>query len=274
MTNTHYTRPLQGVILDWAGTTVDYGCLAPTVVFIEMFAQEGVEIVQAEVRTPMGTYKRDHIRAITEMSAVAARWQAVQGRLPDDNDVQRLFEAFIPRQMEVIAAYADLIPGVVEAIAAFRAQGLKIGSTTGYTRSMMNILLPEAQKRGYAPASLVCPDDVSSGRPAPYMIYQNAINLKVYPMVALVKIGDTVSDIEEGINAGTWTIGLAKTGNELGLNEAEVNALPPGELDMRLQAIYEKLTAAGAHYVVDSLADTPPILEEINARLAQGEKPY
>lgn len=268
-----YTGNVQGVVLDWSGTTLDYGCFAPTVVFIQIFKEQGIDVTYEQARRPMGAYKRDHIAAIMHMPEVAAQWETQHGHNPTEEDIQAAYEAFIPRQIQTITEYADLIPGVKEIIEAYHAQGLKVGSCTGYTRAMMEALLPESRKRGYAPDALVCPDDVAGGRPAPWMCYHNAMTLGIYPMESMVKIGDTLIDVTEGLNAGMWTIGLAKTGNELGLTEAEVNALPPETLQAKLAPIYRKMYEAGAHYVVDSLADTLPILAEINARLAQGEKP-
>jgi phosphonoacetaldehyde hydrolase len=268
-----YIGPLQGVILDWSGTTVDYGCFAPTVVFIEMFKAHGVPISLDEARAPMGAYKRDHIATILQMPSVAARWQEAHGRQPDDSDVQALYDEFIPKQMETILAYADPIPGVTDTIEAFRVRGLKIGSTTGYTRAMMERLLPEAARRGYRPDVLVCPDEAGGGRPAPWMCFQNAQKLGVYPMESFVKIGDTLVDIAEGLNAGMWTIGLAKTGNELGLSESEVKALEPAALAVKLTAIRRKFYESGAHYVVDGLANTLIVLDQIDERLARGDKP-
>ena len=268
-----YNGKLQGVILDWSGTTLDYGCFAPTVVFIQLFKEQGVEITMEEARKPMGAYKRDHIAQILQMPEVAARWESVQGRRPDDRDVQTLYDAFIPRQIDCIVEYADLIPGVKDTVEAFHARGLKVGSCTGYTRAMMEPLLPEAMKRGYNPDAVVCPDEVTAGRPAPWMCYLNAMRLNLYPLESLVKIGDTLVDIAEGLNAGMWTIGLAKTGNELGLTEADANALSPTALQAKLDPIYRAMYAAGAHYVVDSLADTLPVLDQINECLARSEKP-
>ncbi|HLY25926.1 MAG TPA: phosphonoacetaldehyde hydrolase [Aggregatilineales bacterium] len=268
-----YSGPLQGVILDWSGTTVDYGCIAPAKVFVDIFTRQGVPISMEEARGPMGMYKRDHIRQITQMPSIAARWQDKQGRLPTEDDVQAMYDAFIPLQIACIAEYADPIPGVPETVKAFHQRGLKVGSTTGYTRAMMDVLLPEASKRGYAPDCLVCPDEVAGGRPAPWMSFQNAMRLGIYPMESFVKIGDTVVDIAEGLNAGMWTIALAKTGNELGLMQRQVESLTPESLSGKLKGIYERLNQAGAHYVVDSLADVLPILDHINERLAQGEKP-
>ena len=268
-----YTGPLQGILLDWAGTTVDYGCFAPIVVFIDIFKKHGVPVTMAEARGPMGAFKRDHIAAVLNMPAVATRWTEKIGSAPTDSDVQALYDEFIPVQMQTILDYANLIPGVKATIDAFRARGLKIGSTTGYTRPMMEKLLPVAAANGYAPDALVCPDDVDGGRPAPWMAFENARRLGIYPMESFVKIGDTLIDVTEGLNAGMWTIALAKTGNELGLSEAEVAALDPAVLQKKLSDVRRKLYEAGAHYVLDSLSDTLPILDRIEARLANGERP-
>ena len=268
-----YRDPLKAVILDWAGTTMDYGCYAPAVVFVEVYRRQGVPISIAEARVPMGAHKMVHIRQISQMDAVAERWQEAHGRLPNEQDVEAMFEAFVPLQLECLADYADLIPGTLEALAAFRERGLKIGSTTGYTGEMMALLQAEAKKRGYVPDSTVCATDVPAGRPAPWMCLQNAMALGIYPMEAIVKVGDTLPDIAEGLNAGMWTIGLAKTGNEIGLNEEEIAALPPDQLAARLARAYTRMYQSGAHYVVEGIWDVPPLIDEINARLARGERP-
>jgi phosphonoacetaldehyde hydrolase len=184
-----------------------------------------------------------------------------------------MFKEFIPLQLDCLAQYADLIPGTLEAVADFRARGLKIGSTTGYTTEMMDLLQSEAKRRGYEPDATVCATQVPAGRPHPYMCLQNAILLQTYPLESIVKVGDTLPDIEEGLNAGMWTIGLARTGNEMGLTDAQINALDPELREAKLDRAYKRMQQTGAHYVVDSIADVNPILDQINARLAFGEKP-
>jgi len=268
-----YRGPLKAVLLDWAGTTMDYGCMAPAVVFMDVFKRQGVEITVGEAREPMGAHKKVHIRQISKNEAVAQRWEKKHGRLPTEQDVETMFQEFIPLQLDCLAQYADLIPGALEAVADFRKRGLKIGSTTGYTGEMMTLLQAEAKSRGYAPDSTVCATQVPAGRPHPYMCLQNAINLQLYPLEAFVKVGDTLPDIEEGLNAGMWTIGLAKTGNEIGLPEAEIAALDPEIRGARLARAYKRMRQTGAHYVVDGIADVPPLLDLINARLAGGERP-
>jgi phosphonoacetaldehyde hydrolase len=268
-----YRGPLKAALLDWAGTTLDYGCCAPAVVFIEVYKRKGVEISIDEARGPMGAHKKEHIRQISQNENVAGRWKAVHGREPGEAEVDEMFHEFVPLQLACLADYAELISGTLETVAAMRRSGLKIGSTTGYTEEMTILLAAEAKKRGYEPDSTVCATQVPAGRPHPYMCLQNAINLQTYPMEAMVKIGDTLPDIEEGLNAGMWTIGLAKSGNELGLTEDQIAALDPQLLKTRLARAYQRMHQAGAHYVVDGIWDVMPVLEDINARLARGERP-
>ena len=268
-----YRGPLKGVILDWAGTTMDYGCYAPAVVFIEVFKRNGVPITIEQAREPMGAHKKVHIRAITRNEEVRKEWQKVHGQAPTEEDVEKMFVDFVPLQCDCLADYAELIPGTLETIDEIRKRGMKIGSTTGYTSEMMEILLKEAEKRGYAPDSTVCASEVPAGRPHPWMCLQNAMNLQIYPMEAIVKVGDTLPDIAEGLNAGMWTIGLAKTGNEMGLTVKEIEELDPQIREQKLNRAYTRMAQAGAHYVVDSISDILPILDDINERLRRGERP-
>ena len=252
---------------------MDYGCMAPAVVFMDVFKRKGVEITISEAREPMGAHKKVHIRQISKDENVARRWQQKYGRMPNEDDVEAMFRDFIPLQLQCLAQYADLIPGTLEVVAEFRRRGLKIGATTGYTEEMMTLLQSEASKRGYVTDSTVCATQVPAGRPHPFMCLQNAINLQIYPMEAFVKIGDTLPDIEEGLNAGMWTIGLAKTGNEMGLPESEIAAMDPEARSARLARAYKRMYQTGAHYVVDGIAEVVPLLDQINARLAAGERP-
>lgn len=269
----HYRGGLKGILLDWAGTTMDYGCYAPAVVFVEVYRRKGVPISIEEARVPMGAHKKVHIRKISQLPAVDERWQAAHRRPPNEADIESMFQEFIPLQLACLADYADLIPGTLEAVADFRRRGLKIGSTTGYTGEMMKLLLGEARQRGYEPDSTVCATDVPAGRPEPWMCLQNAMNLGLYPMESMVKVDDTLPGIEEGLNAGMWTIGLAKTGNEIGLNASEISRLSAVELQPKLDRAHTRMAQSGAHYVVDGIWQVPAVLDDINARLARGERP-
>ena len=269
-----YCGPIQAVILDWAGTAVDYGSFAPTAVFLRLFEGQGVEISAEDARSGMGLMKKDHLRTILSRPSVAQAWMAANnGSHHTEADIDRLFEDFVPMQSAVLTEYATPIPGLSEMVADLRARGIKIGSTTGYIRSMMDILAPKAKENGFDPDCIVCPDEVPSGRPYPWMCYQNAMKLGVYPLQALVKVGDTLPDIEEGLNAGMWSVGLSLTGNLIGLSEAEVKALSEAERQAVNKKSATQLYQAGAHFVIDGIWDLPKIIDEINDRISRGERP-
>ena len=264
---------LRAVILDLAGTVVDYGSCAPAGVFIEVFKRRGVEITVAEARGPMGAHKRDHIAAVAAMPEVAARWPAAHGAAVSVADIDALYADLIPLQVACLPDFSDLIPGALEAIADFRGRALKVATTTGYNREMTDVVLREMRRQGLEPDVAICVDDVPAGRPEPWMALLAAMRLRAYPVSACAKVGDTVPDIAEGLNAGMWTVAVAATGNEFGLSLAEAAALPAPELEARLEAARARLTAAGAHYVVEAISDVPAILDEIEARLVRGERP-
>ena len=268
-----YRGPIQAVLLDWAGTTMDYGCMAPAVVFVEVYKRQGVPITMEEARIPMGAHKRVHIQQIGEIERVRRRWEEAHGRPPTDDDVSRMFAAFVPLQLACLSDYSELIPGTLDAVSAMRARGIKIGSTTGYTTEMMRINMDDARRQGYAPDSTVCASDVPAGRPYPYMCLQNVINLGVSPVDACVKVDDTTPGIEEGLNAGMWTVGLAMSGNEIGLPLKDVQALAAADRARRRERAYTRMYQCGAHYVIDSIADLIPCLDDIEARIARGERP-
>ena len=264
---------LKAVVFDWAGTTVDYGSRAPMGAFVQVFAQFKVDISVAEARVPMGLPKWDHIKALLDDPAIAARWQTAHGHAPAKGDVDRIYDVFVPLNARVVTDYADLIPGTIEAVADARRRGLRIGSTTGYTREIMEPLLPLAKAQGYAPDNLVCAGDLAAGRPSPLMMYRCFADLGVWPAEAVVKVDDTVPGIAEGRAAGTWTVGVAMSGNALGLSLDEVGALSAAERQARRTRAISELEQGGAHYVIDSIADLPLLLDAIEARLAAGEKP-
>lgn len=264
---------LKAVVFDWAGTTIDYGSRAPMGAFVEVFKQFDVELSIEEARRPMGLPKWDHIKALLSQSGIATRWQRAHGQPPTDADVDRVYEVFVPLNTRVVTDYADLIPGTAETVAELRRRGLKIGSTTGYTREIMEPLLPIAREQGYAPDNLVCAGDLAAGRPTPLMMYRCFADLGVWPAAAVVKVDDTVPGIAEGLAAGSWAVGVAMSGNALGLSHAEMQALPEAErAERRAEAVLE-LSQGGAHYVIDSIADLPALLGLIEGRLADGERP-
>ncbi|MBC8724248.1 phosphonoacetaldehyde hydrolase [Paraburkholderia sp. 31.1] len=266
-------KHVKAVIFDWAGTVVDYGSRAPMGAFVETFEQFGVPITIDEARGPMGMAKRPHIAALMALPRVAQAWAERHGHTPTDADIDAVYDVFVPKNIAVAASYSAVIPGVAEVASALRQNDIRIGTTTGYTREIIDEIVPGAAAQGFAPDSIVCTGDTPEGRPSPYMIYRTLPLLGVWRAKEAIKVDDTEVGIEEGINAGTWAVGVAVSGNAFGMSEAEVKALPADEFATRRNAAMARLKAAGAHYVIDSVADLMPVVYDIDARLARGERP-
>jgi phosphonoacetaldehyde hydrolase len=272
-TPTKTNRALQALVLDWAGTTVDFGCMAPVAGFQTVLHRRGIRIDAKQVRQFMGRAKRDHIQAILELDDVARQWTTVRGTPPKASDVEILYTDFIEVQQDFIRDGAQLIPGCLEAIEECRNRGLKIGSSTGYFQEQMDTLVPLAAQQGYHPDAIICANDVPAGRPAPWEIFENAKLLDVFPMNTIVKVDDTVVGIEAGRNAGAWTIGIYETGNLVGLRESDLRSLPEIEQQRLCESAKETLHRAGAHATIASIADLPTALNQIEERIAAGEAP-
>jgi phosphonoacetaldehyde hydrolase len=266
-------RHLRAVVFDWAGTMVDVGSRAPMGAFVEVFAAFGVTITVADARQPMGLPKLDHIRALGRLPRVAAAWRATHGRDFGEADAQAVYARFVPLNREVVGNFAGLAPGAAALVTRLRARGLKIGSTTGYTRDIMERLLPLAAAQGYAPDNLVCAGDLAAGRPTPLMMYQCFVDLAVWPAHAVVKVDDTAPGIAEAVAAGSWAIGVTLTGNGVGLSADELAALDDAARAAHRERVGAELRAAGAWATIDGVAELEPVLERIDAALGAGVRP-
>src|ERR1700689_596266 len=245
---------IPAVFLDWAGTVVDHGSIAPVNALETIFNQFGLTVPRPLVRRYMGLAKKDHIRKLLEEPYVTEKWTALPHAPPRERDVESLYARFEPQMMEVLASYASVISGVVDAVEAMRARGMKIAGTTGYTRPMLDRLEALAAQQGYRTDRSLAPEDAGGGRPFPRVCYRLAMDLRIYPLSACVKIGDTESDIAEGLNAGMWTIGVTRSGNAVGLSEADWLQLDPREQTKLLARAGEGLRSAGAHYPAETVA--------------------
>lgn len=268
-----YRGPVKAVIFDLAGTTVDYGSCAPAGAFVELFHRYKLEITTTQAREPMGMSKKDHIRTILRMGIVSEQWKQVYSAVWTESNVESMYQDFINIQMDCLPQYGEIIPGAVEALKQLKARDIKIGVTTGYNRDMMNIVLEGAAKQGFVPDSAFCASDVPQGRPAPWLVFQSMKELNIYPTEAVVKVGDTIPDIEGGLNAGVWTIGVAKTGNMIGLNREEIESISEKELEQHLEKARRDMYKAGAHIVIDGVDSCLEAIYRINDWLSDRKRP-
>ena len=137
----------------------------------------------------------------------------------------------------------------------------------------MTPLIASAAQVGFSPALVVCCDDVERSRPDPMgmLCCMQALNLTVTSSV--VKVDDTAPGLQEGINAGCWTVGVAASGNALGWSWDQWVAASEDEREAATTVAAQQLREAGAHEVIDSVADLKHALERIEARILRGERP-
>jgi phosphonoacetaldehyde hydrolase len=269
-----YLGPVRAVVFDWAGTLIDCGVFSPAAAFVEVFKREGVPITIQEAREPMGLHKEVHLRRIAAMPTVKERWQEAFNRPPNDEDIERMYHAFKPIQMESLEDYTEILPGVIETLTSLQQEGIKIGVTTGYTEEMVHLILESCANQGFTPDASVAADEVPQARPYAMMIWQNLINFNLdAPIDSVIKVDDTVDGIREGIHAGCWTVGVARSGNYMGHSEEEMENMSDEEYEAKLAKSYETLANSGAHYVIDDVTQLPAVIEDINLKLAAGISP-
>jgi phosphonoacetaldehyde hydrolase len=257
------------VILDWAGTMVDFGCHAPVAALRAVFAQRAIAISDAQARRDMGKAKQDHVRALLADPAIAQAWEKTRGRSANCDDVRELMLDLGPLMRQQAARAAQLIDGARIAVEALRAEGIKVASSTGYTREMMLPVLQAAAAQGYVADHLVCSGETPQGRPTPLMIYKACAELGVWPLTRVVKVDDTEAGVQEGRAAGCFTVGISASGNEVGLSRDALLALPAADRATRIAAAESSLRAAGADVVIETVAQLIPVLQSAAAHGAQ-----
>ena len=244
-------KKIKAVIFDWAGTTVDYGCMAPVQAFVEVFKQYGIEPTMEEVRKPMGMLKIDHIRTMLQMERIRGLWVEKYGKEPGEEEAQALYSIFEEKLLSILPDHSGVKPGVVETVNRLRRNGILIGSTTGYNDKMMEIVVPAAKAQGYEPDVWFSPDSTNKkGRPYPYMVFRNMEKLELKDVSRVMKVGDTVSDILEGKNAGLVTVGILEGSSVMGLTQEEYEALSEKEREAADKKAEKTYLEAGADYVV------------------------
>jgi phosphonoacetaldehyde hydrolase len=258
------SKKIRFVILDWAGTAVDFGSMAPVAAFRAAFGSVGLAPTNGQIRRHMGLPKMDHVRRILLDEMMADEFRRVHGSAPSEGDVENIYARFEPALFDVLKGYAEPLPGVVSTMARLHNMGVKIGSTTGYTRAMMEVLLPAAKANGYEPDCLVCPDDVGgAGRPYPYMLWENLRRLGADAIGSAVKIGDTAADIAEGKNAGCVSVGVVYGSNMMGVTSAEYEAAGAGERGRLEDAARAAYREAGADEIIGNFSDIPALIESL-----------
>ncbi|WP_369672862.1 phosphonoacetaldehyde hydrolase [Enterococcus lactis] len=247
---------IKTVIFDWAGTTVDFGCMAPVHAFRNAFLEKGIQLTDKEIREPMGKLKWDHIQQLLSLPSVKEQWIAIHGQLPQEKEVEELYQQFEHYLFKDLAQHSTLKPDTLETVEQLRSAGINIGSTTGFTAPMMAIVAETAKKGGYSPDCMATSEDVEGyGRPFPYMIHKNIQHFKNKSVDEVIKVGDTVSDIQEGKNAGVFTVGVIEGSSLMGLSYDAYQQIEMEEKDRLKQSVALRFQQAGADLCVNNLKE-------------------
>ena len=246
---------INSVILDFSGTTVDPYVIAPAITFIETFKKHGININMEQARAPMGLRKDIHIESILKNPEISNKWSEVYNRPFNKNDIINIYNDFIPLQLDCLDKYSNLIPGTENSLNTLKKKyDLSIGVTTGFNQEMCDIILQNTKKQGFIPDAYVGGDGVSNNmgfRPSPFMLYENMKLLGTWPPKSVIKVDDTVTGIEEGINAGCWTVGVYKYGNYVNLASVdEAKIINENVLKHKEEASKNKLLESGADFIL------------------------
>lgn len=262
---------ISAVILDLAGTTVDPFVTSPLCSFKSIFKDHNVNISSSIIRKDMGLRKDIHIENMLDEPSVKEQWYTYKGAYPDKLDVDMLYKDFRPKQIQQLSESCELVPGAVYAYEYMRSQNIRIGGTTGFDRSMVRVIKHKMINQGYCPDEIIAGDDLVGNlgiRPKPFMIYEAMKKMNVYPIHNVIKVDDTVCGIQEGLNAGCWTVGIYGYSNEIEVDSmADWHKLSEAEQKKKRSIACHKLIEAGADYVILDLYELPHIIQQINDRL-------
>jgi phosphonoacetaldehyde hydrolase len=261
------SKSIKAVIFDWAGTMIDFGSMAPVKAFISAFEEKNIHINIEEARKPMGLAKRDHVKAILNGERVKNEWIKTYNSTPTEADIDAIYHIVTPKMMLEIENNSEPIEGIIEIIEKLKSQGIKIGSTTGYIDIMMEKIIPAAAAKGLIVDSVINSSDCKEGRPSPFMIFRNMENLGIYDVSEVLKVGDTVADVGEGLNAGAWTAAVVCSGNEVGLPKNEFDSLDEQTKSELIKIASEKLENAGANYIMKNMNELFSVIDDINNKL-------
>lgn len=277
--NNNYNKSIKGLILDNSGTFVDPFVIAPAMAFVKVFKKFGIDISMEESRIPMGIKKDLHIKKLLEIPSIQNKWINNYYREPNDEDITNIYREYIPIQKKILPEYCNLLPKVVETVNMIKQKGIKIGSTTGFSREMLDCILENIKTTELTFDSTVAGDDLDNSnihigsRPYPFMIYKNMEKLNISDINTIVKVDDTITGIQEGLNAGCWTIGITDYSSYMNIDSLnQWKNMSTLEKYNKKKYVRDKFKKeSNAHYIINEFDELIPVLEDINLRLNLGE---
>jgi len=237
-----------------------------------------------QAREPMGCHKKDHIRYILQNNNIRNKWISQYKYEATENDIENIYNLYTKIQLDILTTYCNPLPETYNTLELLKNIGIWIGTTTGFNREILDKILQIHTRFNNLIDSTITSDEVPVARPSPFMIYKNINKIQqldfdnkyLYKGRCIIKVDDTEVGIEEGINAGVWTIGVSKHSNLMGEYTDNVEEYQKNEPYNYMRAIADienRLYNAGANYVIDDISRLPHIITNINEKLELGFNP-
>jgi phosphonatase-like hydrolase len=223
------------VVFDMAGTTIeDRGQVIDS--FRQALHTNGIQVTPEELQKWRGAAKREVLRFF------------IQRQFGDDDlgNRRRVEQAYADFRSLLEGSYAstgvEVIPGVTATFAWLRQRGIKIALTTGFYRKLTDTILAAVGWQEAVVQASICSDDVAQGRPAPFMIFRAMEATGVIDTRRVITVGDTVLDLQSGMNAGAGAVVGVLSGSQT----------------------IEQLGRVKHTHIIASVADLPALIENIN----------
>ena len=257
---------IRSCIFDLGGTLVDRYSLTTILSLKNAFQKNGIILNNKLIFKDMGIKKQDHITIILNDEHISWSWRHIHGRHPDINDSHRLFEEYNSIQKVRCTELMDIIPETKKTIDLLRDKGIQLGVTTGFNYHTMRLIKEKLDKN-----NIILDNYISStcldlpARPNPSMIIENMYRFDINDPKQVIKIDDTVVGIEEGKNAGCWTVGVSRWSINMKLPSIDdAYGLSDFYLEDKKKKCRAQLVQSGADYVIDTLDELPYIINRIN----------
>ena len=218
------------VVFDITGTVItNTGAVADA--FVSALRASGIHITEEELQPWRGASKRLAIRHLLERHSSAAPSEEQVEKIHGDSH-DHLWHQFEAKGLQVIG-------GVPETFAWLRSRGVRLAFNTGFDRDLADLILRTLKWEQGMVDAVVCGDEVSQGRPAPYMIFRAMEQVGVANVRQVAVVGDTTLDLEAGWNAGVrHIVGVLSGAHSL-----------------------ERLSQAPHTNIISSVADLPELWE-------------
>lgn len=215
------------VVFDMAGTTIEDGGQVLDAFAVALRKQQ-ISVTAADLQSWRGASKHEVLRAFVERqfgpNALDYDWRVDQAY----TDFRRALEASYAR------AGARAVQGAEQTFGWLKERGIKIALTTGFYRQVTDVILASVGWEAGTIDASICSDDVTQGRPAPYMIFRAMEATGVTNVRKVAKIGDTLLDLLAGQNAGAgMLVGvLSGSGTRQTLQDVDQAQIIPSVADL------------------------------------------